>query len=62
MIKISVNEFGGYQVDESYGRVNDNGEIYILAGEDLAIKFVSDSHYHLYDQSVDSVITKLEQS
>ena len=60
LITITVNEFGGYMIDESFGTVNENGEIYVLEGDSLVITFDADTHYHIFDQIVDGVTTKLE--
>ncbi|MBQ3494290.1 MAG: hypothetical protein IJA69_02635, partial [Clostridia bacterium] len=59
LIKISVNEFGGFTpfliingVDVDVN-INEDGEIYVLEGDTLRIDFKADTYYHLYEQIVD---------
>ena len=62
LVTITINDaaLGEFFVDEMYGQVNENGEIYILEGDDLVIDFDAELHYHIYNQIVDGEITKLE--
>ena len=70
LITVTTNEFGTFEAEEynendnQRTKVNPNtrGEIYVLNGNNLAINFTADPHYHVYKQIVDGVETIVQKA
>ena len=61
LVVVKVGPNGGYLIEERFGTVNENGEIYVLNGENLEINFLADKHYHIYRRTVNSEVTLFEE-